>query len=98
MIGRLAELLLRANPMVRTALALTYAHVFMDEFQDTTRVQFDLIETAFQDSGVITTAVGDNKQQIMRWAMALSDAFDVFERSFSAERVRFCITIVRRRI
>ena len=33
MIGRLAELLLRVNPMARDALRLTYSHLFMDEFQ-----------------------------------------------------------------
>src|SRR5207249_4908711 len=41
MIGRLAELLVRTNPMVRQALQLTYSHLFMDEFQDTTQVQYD---------------------------------------------------------
>lgn len=88
MIGRLAELLLRANPIIRSALSLSYSHVFMDEFQDTTAVQFQLIETAFGGTDAVVTAVGDNKQQIMRWAMALSDAFAVFEQSFSAQRVQ----------
>jgi len=32
------------------------------------------------------TAVGDNKQQIMRWAMAMDDAFSPFEAEFSAKR------------
>jgi superfamily I DNA/RNA helicase len=88
MIGRLAELILRVNPLARSALAMTYSHVFMDEFQDTTQVQFDLIETAFRGTRAVVTAVGDNKQQIMRWAMALADAFDVFERAFPAKRVK----------
>ena len=41
MIGRLAELLVRFCPMARDALRLTYSHLFMDEFQDTTHVQYD---------------------------------------------------------
>lgn len=86
MIGRLAELLLRVNPMARDALRLTYSHLFMDEFQDTTQVQYDLVKTIFLDSDAILTAVGDNKQQIMRWAMAMDDPFSVFEADFEACR------------
>ena len=87
MIGRLAELLLRVNPKIRNALRATYSHVFMDEFQDTTHVQYDLVKTAFLGSTAVLTAVGDNKQQIMRWAMALDDAFSEFENDFGAKRV-----------
>ena len=47
MIGRLVELLLRLNPMARDALRLTYSHLFMDEFQDTTQIQYDLVRTIF---------------------------------------------------
>lgn len=86
MIGRLAELLLRANPMAAGALRLTYSHVFMDEFQDTTQVQYDLVKTIFLGSDTLVTAVGDNKQQIMRWAMAMDDPFSVFEADFEARR------------
>jgi superfamily I DNA/RNA helicase len=49
MIGRLAELLVRTNPMVRDALRLTYSHLFMDEFQDTTQVQYDLANRSSTD-------------------------------------------------
>ncbi len=76
MIGRLVELLLRENFQIRAALQVTYSHVFMDEFQDTTHVQYDLVKTAFLGSDVVMTAVGDNKQRIMHWAMALDDAFN----------------------
>jgi superfamily I DNA/RNA helicase len=86
MIGRLAELLLRVNPLIRNSLRVTYSHVFMDEFQDTTHVQYDLVKTAFIGSDTTLTAVGDNKQQIMRWAMALDNAFEDFENDFRADR------------
>jgi len=86
MIGRLAELLLRLVPMARTALQLTYSHLFMDEFQDTTQVQYDLMHTVFRGTDVIITAVGDNKQQIMRWAMAMRDPFAALESDFGAAR------------
>jgi superfamily I DNA/RNA helicase len=86
MIGRLAELLVRTNPMVRQALRLTYSHLFMDEFQDTTRVQYDLVKAIFLGSDTVVTAVGDNKQQIMRWAMAMEDPFAGYEADFKAAR------------
>jgi superfamily I DNA/RNA helicase len=86
MIGRLAELLVRTNPMVRRALQLTYSHLFMDEFQDTTQVQYDLAKEIFCGSNTIVTAVGDNKQQIMLWAMAMDNPFEAYEVDFKAER------------
>jgi superfamily I DNA/RNA helicase len=86
MLGCLAELLLRINPAVRLGLQLTYSHLFMDEFQDTTRVQYELVRRIFQGSGLTVTAVGDNKQQIMRWANAMVDPFSVFEADFGARR------------
>ena len=86
MIGRLAELLLRVNQMARDALRLTYSHLFMDEFQDTTRIQYDLVSTIFRGTETIVTAVGDNKQQIMRWAMAMDNPFSTFEADFKGVR------------
>jgi superfamily I DNA/RNA helicase len=86
MIGRLAELLLRLNPMARDALRLTYSHLFMDEFQDTTQIQYDLVRAIFLGANTIVTAVGDNKQQIMRWAMAMDDPFAAFDADFESKR------------
>ena len=86
MIGRLAELLLRLNPLARNALRLTYSHLFMDEFQDTTPVQYDLVKTIFLGSNTVITGVGDIKQQIMRWANAMSDPFGALETDFRAKR------------
>ena len=86
MIGRLAELLLRVNPMARDALRLTYSHLFMDEFQDTTQIQYDLVRTIFMGSDAVITAVGDTKQQIMRWAMAMDNPFAAFDTDFAAQR------------
>jgi superfamily I DNA/RNA helicase len=86
MIGRLAELLLRVNPMARDALRLTYSHLFMDEFQDTTQIQYDLVRTIFRGTDTVITAVGDNKQQIMRWAMAMDDPFTAFDADFGGKR------------
>ncbi|MDN4053150.1 ATP-dependent helicase [Massilia sp. YIM B02763] len=87
MLSRLAEMLVRVNTSVRNALALTYSHVFLDEFQDTTQAQFDLVRTIFFGTRTVITAVGDNKQQIMRFAHAMDDPFDTFEATFGARRI-----------
>ena len=87
MIERLIELLLRTNPLIVSALRATYSHVFMDEFQDTTQVQYDIVTTAFRGSSTVVTAVGDNKQRIMAWAGALDSILPRFEEDFVAKRV-----------
>lgn len=82
MIGRLAQAIVNANPEIRRAICATYGHVFLDEFQDTTSVQYGLIESIFKGSAAKLTAVGDDKQRIMGWAGARIDAFVAFEADF----------------
>ena len=57
----------------------------MDEFQDTTQVEYDLVKT-ISSARIVVTAVGDNKQQIMRFAMAMDDPFTPYEAHFKAQR------------
>lgn len=87
MINRLVKLLLQSNPYIRKALQMIYPFVFLDEFQDTTYAQYDLLQTAFTAKQAVFTAVGDDKQRIMGWAGAMPDAFTRFETDFSARRV-----------
>ena len=87
MLNRLVELLIRENPSILKALRLTYPVVFLDEFQDTTFAQFQLLRTAFDGSKTIFTAVGDDKQRIMLWAGAMPDAFAQFEQHFGAQNI-----------
>lgn len=87
MINRLVEWLLRDNHEIRRALRATYSFVFLDEFQDTTHPQFELLVTAFGGSKSILTAVGDRKQCIMGWAGAMEDSFHDFEQQFGARTI-----------
>ncbi|NTW02032.1 MAG: ATP-dependent helicase [Oscillochloris sp.] len=87
MLNRLAAYLLRCNPKIVAALRLTYSHVFLDEFQDTTASHWDLVRSAFLESNTVLTAVGDSKQRIMVWAGAKTDVFETFQKEFAAERV-----------
>jgi len=82
MIGRLAQAIVASNAQIRRALCATYGHVFLDEFQDTTSVQYDLIATIFNGTDTSLVAVGDDKQRIMGWAGARDDVFEAFTADF----------------
>src|SRR5579859_727100 len=88
MISVLAEHILAMNPFVLRALRGTYSHVFLDEFQDTTNLQYELTKTAFLGSSAVVTAVGDPKQRIMQWAGALTGIFGKFKSDFGAAVLR----------
>jgi len=87
MINRLVHWALRRNNHIRLALQKTYPFIFLDEFQDTTHAQFDLLNTAFHGGPAKLTAVGDDKQRIMVWAGAMPDAFDQFQHVYEARRI-----------
>jgi superfamily I DNA/RNA helicase len=86
-INRLVGYLLRSNPKIVSYLRQTYTHVFLDEFQDTTQRQYDVLKEIFLGGNTIITAVGDPKQRIMLWAGAKANIFAEFENDFGAERV-----------
>lgn len=84
MISRMSELLLRKNKYLQNSLEMTYSHVFLDEFQDTTEIQYDLFKTCFLNTAAVITAVGDAKQRIMVWAGALKTIFEDYKNDFNA--------------
>ena len=83
-ITKLATHIIDTNEYIRKALQMTYEFVFLDEFQDTTYDQYNLLKTCFLGSSCKLTAVGDNKQAIMRWAGAKSDIFPDYIRDFNS--------------
>ena len=88
MICNLAELIIRTNPKIKLGLQLTYKYIFLDEFQDTTDLQYKLVKQCFWNSCSIMTAVGDNKQRIMLWAGARKNIFNDYKTEFAAETQR----------
>lgn len=83
-ITKLATHIIDTNEYIRKALQMTYDFVFLDEFQDTTYAQYNLLKTCFLGSSCKLTAVGDNKQAIMRWAGAKPDIFPGYIRDFNS--------------
>lgn len=75
---------LKKSKIARNAIRQTYTDVFLDEFQDCTNLQYELIKVAFQGTTIRLTAVGDVKQKIMGWAGALDGIFQTFAIDFTA--------------
>ncbi|RAZ88895.1 ATP-dependent helicase [Mesorhizobium hawassense] len=80
----LAHAIVASNLIARNAVRQTYSQVFLDEFQDCTSEQYDLIKACFTGTSAILTAVGDTKQSIMGWAGALEGIFKTFAGDFGA--------------
>lgn len=91
MITRLVIFLLKRNPYILDSLRKTYQFVFLDEFQDTTVLQYELLILCFGGSDSNITAVGDDRQRIMGWAGALPDSFAVYKQDFSARTYQLFI-------
>lgn len=85
-ITKLATHIIDTNKYIRKALQMTYEFVFLDEFQDTTDEQYNLLKKLFLGSSCKLTAVGDNKQAIMRWAGAKLDIFPDYIRDFNSNK------------
>lgn len=84
MVMLLANMIIVSQPIVRNAITATYTHVFLDEFQDVTGQQYQLIKSLFVGTSAVVTAVGDTKQAIMGWAGALPKIFEDFGADFDA--------------
>lgn len=80
----LAVEIVESNRIARNAIRQTYSHVFLDEFQDCTNMQYRLIKACFHNTGIYLTAVGDTKQRIMGWAGALEGIFSTYAEDFNA--------------
>lgn len=80
----LAVEILANSAIARNAIRQTYSDVFLDEFQDCTAKQYDLVKLAFHGTTIRLTAVGDTKQKIMGWAGAVDGIFETFAADFNA--------------
>jgi len=80
----LAIQILKSSKIARNAIRQTYSDIFLDEFQDCTNLQYDLVKLAFQGTSLRLIAVGDTKQKIMAWAGALDGIFQFFANDFNA--------------
>jgi DNA helicase-2/ATP-dependent DNA helicase PcrA len=70
---------------VGAAVRAQYRVVLLDEFQDTSYAQLDLLLALF-GAGHAVTAVGDPCQSIYAWRGANADTLAAFEQRFAADR------------
>ncbi|MFJ6679119.1 UvrD-helicase domain-containing protein [Microbacterium sp. NPDC091382] len=73
----------RAHPSVADDLRQRYRVVLLDEYQDTSVVQTDLLATLFRETAVM--AVGDPHQSIYGWRGASAGNLGDFSRSFDPD-------------
>lgn len=90
-ITKLSNQIVKTNEYIKRAIRLTYDFVFIDEFQDTTTDQYELLKECFLDTDTKLTAVGDENQAIMRWAGADEHIFDKFKYDFHPNEYRLLI-------
>jgi ATP-dependent DNA helicase UvrD/PcrA len=76
----------RQHEAVRTAVARRATWLLVDEFQDTNKLQMQLLKAVVGGDRNIT-AVGDEDQSIYRWRGAEIDNILTFERHFPGARV-----------
>ncbi|UCF47397.1 MAG: ATP-dependent helicase, partial [Myxococcales bacterium] len=73
--------LLRARPGIRSKWRARFAHILVDEFQDTNVAQFDLVRLLANAAGNVCV-VGDDDQSIYGWRGACVDNILDFEQHF----------------
>ncbi len=78
--------LFKAHPEILTRLQESYRHVMVDEFQDTNRTQFRLVQALVMNHGNVAV-VGDDDQSIYGWRGACVSNILDFPKSFAGCRV-----------
>ena len=80
------DILLREHPEVRAILGNAFAHILVDEYQDTNMVQYDIL-TMLTESNRNICVVGDDSQSIYAFRGAVIDNILNFGRDFPGHRV-----------
>jgi ATP-dependent DNA helicase Rep len=78
--------LLQTNSEARAKWRATFAHVLIDEVQDTNAVQYELLKALVGERGVFT-AVGDDDQSIYGWRGATIDNLKRLPHDYPALKV-----------
>ena len=72
--------LLTADKQVRQSLQQTYAHVLVDEFQDTNRLQYEILKLILGSDNIFV--IGDPHQSIYGFRGANEGIFETFQQDF----------------
>jgi len=76
--------LLHEQDSVRRVINDTFRHIFVDELQDTSQIQMDLLELLVTPTTVRIFGVADTDQMIYTWRDARPENLEEFEQRFGA--------------
>ena len=79
--------LLREQPAVARVVRLSWAHVCVDEFQDTNRAQYDLLRLIAPTRKHNLFVVADDDQLIYQWNGASPQRFDDLRRDYELKTI-----------
>jgi|GEM_PF-787788 len=79
--------LLSRNVFIGKSLANFFYEILVDEFQDTSELQFRMLMEIHKNGPTTFFLVGDSRQSILRFAGAIRDSFSVAKIAFAAEEV-----------
>ena len=82
--------LIRSNPSFKELLGDTFRFIFIDELQDTSLLQLELLKEIVDPENCIIFGVADQDQILYEWRDARAETIREFIKSFSAE-VEFLI-------
>ena len=90
-IGALIQMALRIVTLstdIKSLFHLSYPYVFIDEFQDTSYEQYNLLRSLFMGTGTKLLCVGDLNQSIMLFANANPTVFNEFQNDFCHDKIK----------
>ncbi|ENL7674461.1 ATP-dependent helicase [Enterobacter hormaechei] len=81
-----ASAIIKNNGKIPILYQECFTHIFLDEFQDTTLQQYELISLLFLNSQVKIICVGDLNQSIMLFAQAYPEIYRLVKTDFKPKR------------
>jgi DNA helicase-2/ATP-dependent DNA helicase PcrA len=77
--------MIRANPSLKKLLGDTFRFIFIDELQDTSLLQLELLKEIVDPENCTTFGVADQDQILYEWRDARAETIREFIKSFNAE-------------
>ena len=80
------------NPGIRDLYRTAYPHLLVDEFQDTSPAQFDLLKAVVNPAATNVFAVADEDQLIFEWNEASLETLNLYVEQFKGELIYSTLT------
>ena len=77
--------LIRVNPSLKRLLGFTFRYIFIDELQDTSLLQLELLKEIVDPKNCVTFGVADQDQILYEWRDARAETIREFQKIFNAK-------------